>query len=605
MGNEESLSRDLSNKLRLVEVEKNDSSTEQDRERASDEVVGDRVALEESIALPLSTSTHTNLFLKLGRKAPVPCFLSYAAQETASKKEPVVDASDDAPKPSLATVADGVASQQPRTRKISSRRKKPFKAPVLAEVRRIAAEARRRDPLSNLPVGANDRRRTVCGTTQAIGAPSRRSEPVVIHEDNQGEDLISFENTVTFCPRTQPENSSLCSMASDSTLTGMSSVHDQRPRALGPRSSLPNNPSGPVSSGPLRSALSWVNSQPPRPETNSLRSRPSGHLEPGTSSRQPQSSRLDNSLRHDPTSIRPETSVRSNGTPLRPDTSSRVPELSRLLPSETPGSSLPKTNDPLGSENSSFLAPETPSIRSQTTSARPVASSTPSETSTARPEPSRSIRPQPSSSLYCQSLGLEVADERPWARRRPNDYCPTTFPLRSETTPPDLEIDRLRCLIVSNSLHSQPSPTPRTKPFVIPRPDDNIRPCGTDSETDADKENVYCHACGNDDEESVVRCACGHYYCHECLGQIIESSVGGDSSPFPPLCCGKPVPVDVNSTILDKDVLKAFMEKKLGLPLSGRANRAARTLPPAAKGTTASHSARGFYKSLAGKTPGQ
>jgi hypothetical protein len=43
------------------------------------------------------------------------------------------------------------------------------------------------------------------------------------------------------------------------------------------------------------------------------------------------------------------------------------------------------------------------------------------------------------------------------------------------------------------------------------------------------------------------------------------------------------VPVDVNSTIFDKDVLKAFMEKKLGLPLSERATRAARTLPPAAK----------------------
>ncbi|KAJ4156358.1 hypothetical protein NW754_007984 [Fusarium falciforme] len=141
--------------------------------------------------------------------------------------------------------------------------------------------------------------------------------------------------------------------------------------------------------------------------------------------------------------------------------------------------------------------------------------------------------------------------------------------LRPETSP-------------SRLFRPQPSSS-RFAPFANPRPEDNVRPRGANAETDPDKENVYCHSCGNDCEESVVLCPCGHYYCPQCLGRIVESSVGGDSSPFPPLCCGKPVPVDVNSTIFDKDVLKAFMKKKLGLPLSARATRAAQTLPPAAK----------------------
>ncbi|KAJ3457086.1 hypothetical protein MRS44_014227 [Fusarium solani] len=437
MDDEESLSHQLAIKLLIEELEVDDALKEKRRQRASGEVLAGRLAPEESTALPSGTSTNTDRLRDLYQDALGPSLVGQPSQETAGEKGPVVDAAGHAPKPSPAPVTgsddreeddddlyrdDGVTiNRQPkaspapavapvpapvteedsdlyrddgkaldrkpkpsiarladiydnlsrderlifyrqRTLKNIPRDKKPFKILGLAEVHHIAAEARRRDPLSNLPVEANDRRRTVCSLTQVVDTPARRSQPVVIHEDNDEEDLISFENTVTFRPGTQPEDSSIRSMASDSRL---------------------------------------------------------------------------------------------------------------------------------------------------------------SETSSLQAQQSRPLRPQPSSSRF--------------------------------------------------------------GPFANPRPEDNVRPRGASAETDPDKENVYCHSCGNDCEESVVLCPCGHYYCPQCLGQIVESSVGGDSSPFPPLCCGKPVPVDVNSTIFDKDVLKAFMEKKLGLPLSERATRAARTLPPAAK----------------------
>lgn len=365
-------------------------------------------------------------------------------------------------------------SHHQRTLKNLPRDKKPSKILGLAEVHRIAAEARRRDPLSNLPVETNDRRRTVCGLTRSLGAPSRRSQPVVIHEDKDEEDLISFENTVTFRPGTQPEDSSIRSMASDSRLSQTSSLQAQQSRPLRSQPSLPVDSLRSVSSGLLNSGSSSIRPQTSRPETAPLRSRPSGFLQSGPSSRHTQS--------------------------FCPD--------------------------------SSFRRPETFSIHSET------------------------------SSTYSQSSCAESS-------------CTETSARSSSTV-----------LRPSTSSSQLPRPQPSSSRFVSsanPRPEDNVRPGGAGAETDPDKENVYCHSCGNDDEESVVRCPCGHYYCPQCLGRIVKSSVGGDSSPFPPLCCGKPVPVDVNSTIFDKDVLKAFVEKKLGLPLPERATRAARTLPSAVK----------------------
>ncbi|RSL51533.1 hypothetical protein CEP54_011360 [Fusarium duplospermum] len=586
MDDEDSLSHQLAIKLLLEELEIDDALKEQRRQRASREVVVDRVAPEGSIALPSGASTHTDRRRDLYQDTLGPSFVDHSSQETSDENEPVVGAAGDAREPSPAPVTeddgheeddddlyrdDGVTinlqprpspapvvaptpapvtedddglchddgmsinqkpepspapaaalspspgpdndenlsrdvtvtSQKPGTRKVSSRGKKPLTTPDLAEVRRIAAEARRRDPLSNLPVETNDRRRTVCGLAQAVGTPARRSQPVAIHEDKE-DDLISFEDTVTFRP--QSESSSLQSMPSDSHPSGTSSLHAQEPHSTRPLSSRPNNSGGSVSSRILSSQTSRPG--PSRPETTTIPSRPSGYPRPGPSSRFPQSSRLNGPWRSAVTTTRPETtSLHSRSSRLESCTPPRY-QFSSPIRSET-------TDSP-GSEPSCSLSTETTSLRSQTSSLRPEASSVP---------------------------------------RRPTPF---------------------------GSLHSQPL-SPRFESSANPRPEDNVLPRGASPETDPDKENVYCHNCGKDGEESFVWCACGHYYCHQCLGQIVESSLGGDSSSFPPLCCDKLVPVDLNSTILDKDVLKAFMEKKLGLPLSERANRVARTKPFAAK----------------------
>ncbi|RMJ18107.1 hypothetical protein CDV36_002196 [Fusarium kuroshium] len=569
MDDEDSLSHRLAIKLLLEELEIDDALKEKRRLRASREVVVDRDP-EESTGLPSGTSTHADRLRDLYQDTLGPSVIGHSSQETAGENEAVVDAAGDAgvaAEPSTAPVKDddgneeddddlyrddgvtinlqprsssapdaattpapvigededfnhddeaaisrkpktsptptaalspslapgntediscdvSVTPQQPRTRKVPPRSKKPLTTPDLAEVRRIAAEARRRDPLSNLPVETNDRRRTICGLTQAVGTPSQRSQPVVIHEDKEDDDLISFENTVTFRP--QSESSSLRSMASDPCLSGTSSLHAQLSPSTRPLSSRRDNSGRFVSSRILG------------PQT-SLPSRP------GTLSRYPQSSRLNGPWRSGVTPTRPETtSLHSQSS--RPESSRPLrSQFSRSVRSETTGSP--------GSGPSCPLSPETTSLRSQTSSLRPEA-------------PHRS----------------------------------TPF----------------------GSLHSQPL-SPRFESSANPRPEDNVLPRGPSPETDPDKENVYCHDCGKDGEGSVVWCACGHYYCHQCLGQIVESSLGGDSSPFPPLCCDKPVPVDVNSTIFDQDVLKAFVEKKLGLPLSERANRVARTKPFAIK----------------------
>ncbi|EEU34207.1 uncharacterized protein NECHADRAFT_85448 [Fusarium vanettenii 77-13-4] len=607
MEDDESLSHQLVNKLLIEEIEVDDALKEQRRQRASAEVLADRLASEESAALPSGTSTHTDRLRDLYQHTLGPSVVGQPSQETSAKKDPVVDAAGDAPKPSPAPVKeddgheeddddlyrddgvtihrrpmaslapavaappapvtdddddlyrdDGVTinrrlapfptplegndkklsrddkaiSQWQRTLKTSSRGRRPSGILGDGEARRIAAEARRRDPLSSLPVEANDRRRTVCGLTQVLGAPGRRSQPVVIHEDNDEEDLISFENTVTYRPGTQPDNSSLGSMASDSHISGISSLQAQQSQPLRPQPSPPVNSLQSISSGLLNSGSSSTRPQTSRPETAPLHSRPSAFLRSGTSSRHNQSFCPNSSLRRpEPFSIHSETSS-TNSQPSRPESSC----------TET-------------------------SVRSSGTVLR-------AETSYSRPP-----RSQFPSSVYSETAG--AFDSEPSYSRTPEitSVGSQTSSLRPQTNFP----------------HPQPSSSRFGGLFANPRPEDNVRPHGASAETDPDKENVYCHACGKDVEGSVVLCPCGHYYCPQCLGRIVESSVGGDSSPFPPLCCGKPVPVDVNSTIFDKDVLRAFVEKKLGLPLSERATRAAQTLPPAVKRGESSASAADVF----------
>lgn len=98
MGNEESLPQDLASKLRLDEPEKKDAFSGRDRDCASDEVPGDRVAPEST---SLGTSTHTDLLGEVDGNPLAPSFVNQSVQETADKKESAVD---DAPKPPPAPV---------------------------------------------------------------------------------------------------------------------------------------------------------------------------------------------------------------------------------------------------------------------------------------------------------------------------------------------------------------------------------------------------------------------------------------------------------------------------------------------------------------------
>ncbi|KAM0438559.1 hypothetical protein ACHAPT_001309 [Fusarium lateritium] len=766
MDDDDSLSRQLASKLQLGELEEYEAMSQQDREPASESVLAVRAVRQEIAALASGVSTHTDLLRELDQNPSGSLTIGDHTQDSSSKKDPVVEAAGDAPKPTPAPVQDNddddlyrddqVTFHQKSNRKASSRGK-TLKSADLDHARRVAAEARRREPLSNLPVETNNpRRRVLCSIAQSGGASgavrrsaARRSAPITIHQDSDAEeildeqeDLISFESTVTFRPRSSRQEPSLSETPSlrSSTPSLRLSSSSLRPGTTSLRSStsspgLAGSSTHPGPSGPLcprtsrpeathiRSGTSSLRSQTSRPElsrleTSSLRpansspraespgplrSRPSqpelslpetSSLRSGTSYLRPRYSETENSL--------PETtSLRSSTSSLRLPSSSSRPESSgtlRLRPSRSEASSLrlrpsepqfsrveassPRSGTtPLRSEADPSIRPETTySLHSETTSLRPDTSSLDPETdSSIRPEAARSLRAEASGSLLprlsryglsgsrissagsgTNSFGSELGGSlRPWASSihpessespysrssrpelslletsrfirstasgslrpqlpqpetsslragnsslRPEisrSLRPTPFgSLRSETsrsTRPETSSPRS---MAPGSRRSQPSCSPRPEPFDVPRPDDSLR-CDLPTSL-PDKENVNCHTCGNDDEDALVRCPCGHCYCHECLGQIIETSVDADSSGFPPACCDKPVPVDVNSTALNDGLLEAFMKKKLGFPAE-KVNRAARTLPPAAEGTGASCGVRGFYKSLRNKAPG-
>ncbi|KAF4948933.1 hypothetical protein FGADI_9217 [Fusarium gaditjirri] len=74
---------------------------------------------------------------------------------------------------------------------------------------------------------------------------------------------------------------------------------------------------------------------------------------------------------------------------------------------------------------------------------------------------------------------------------------------------------------------------------------------------------VKCFKCANNCAENVITCACNHQYCADCLNGMVKTSIYG-ATPFPPVCCKIPVPVDINSSIFDKKTLYDFLRKKFG-----------------------------------------
>ncbi|PNP85957.1 hypothetical protein FNYG_01013 [Fusarium nygamai] len=78
-----------------------------------------------------------------------------------------------------------------------------------------------------------------------------------------------------------------------------------------------------------------------------------------------------------------------------------------------------------------------------------------------------------------------------------------------------------------------------------------------------DSNVVKCFKCGNDSVKNVITCFCKHQYCADCLNDVVKTSIHGPT-PFPPVCCEIPIPVDINSSIFDEKTLYDFLGKKFG-----------------------------------------
>jgi hypothetical protein len=72
---------------------------------------------------------------------------------------------------------------------------------------------------------------------------------------------------------------------------------------------------------------------------------------------------------------------------------------------------------------------------------------------------------------------------------------------------------------------------------------------------------VKCFKCANDCADTVITCACNHQYCSDCLNDLVKASIHG-STPFPPVCCELPIPVNINSSVFDKKTSYDFLSKK-------------------------------------------
>ncbi|KAI1034658.1 hypothetical protein LB504_004573 [Fusarium proliferatum] len=78
-----------------------------------------------------------------------------------------------------------------------------------------------------------------------------------------------------------------------------------------------------------------------------------------------------------------------------------------------------------------------------------------------------------------------------------------------------------------------------------------------------DSNVIKCFKCGEDCDGNVITCSCGHHYGADCLNDVVKASING-STPFPPVCCEIPVPVDINSSIFDEKILYDFLWMKFG-----------------------------------------
>ena len=71
-----------------------------------------------------------------------------------------------------------------------------------------------------------------------------------------------------------------------------------------------------------------------------------------------------------------------------------------------------------------------------------------------------------------------------------------------------------------------------------------------------------CAACGDESMESnLVRTACDHMYCHDCVAAFLESALRMDST-FPPACCDLPLTLSIIERSVSLDQIKRYKERQ-------------------------------------------
>lgn len=71
-----------------------------------------------------------------------------------------------------------------------------------------------------------------------------------------------------------------------------------------------------------------------------------------------------------------------------------------------------------------------------------------------------------------------------------------------------------------------------------------------------------CVACTDEFRpENIIKAACQHRYCRDCLENLFRSSMK-DETLYPPRCCKKPIPVENASEILPRELSREFINRR-------------------------------------------
>lgn len=96
---------------------------------------------------------------------------------------------------------------------------------------------------------------------------------------------------------------------------------------------------------------------------------------------------------------------------------------------------------------------------------------------------------------------------------------------------------------------------------------------------------LRCTACDDEQQEnSLIRTTCGHFYCASCL-VVFFTNATIDESMFPPSCCAAPIPLDHTARkFLSTQLIERFEQKRIEFTTTNRRYchnaRCATFLPP-------------------------